>query len=51
MLAVVVANTTVMIFETYDAYIEQYKSFFLVSERIFLCIYMVECSLKLWVRD
>ena len=51
MLAVVVANTTVMIFETYDEYIEQYKSFFLVSERIFLCIYVVECSLKLWVGD
>ena len=51
MLAVVVANTTVMIFETYDEYMEQYRSFFLVSERIFLCIYIAECSLKIWVSD
>lgn len=49
MLAVVVSNTIVMIFETYDDYFQEYYRFFLIAERIYLCIYIVECCFKLWV--
>jgi hypothetical protein len=49
MLAVVVSNTIVMIFETYDSYYQKYNSFFLLSEKIYLCIYIIEFCLKLWV--
>jgi hypothetical protein len=49
MLAVIVSNTVVMIFETYDFYYQKYHSFFLLSERIYLCIYIIECCLKIWV--
>ena len=38
-----------MIFETYDKYYQKYNLFFLISEKIYLCIYIVECCLKLWV--
>ena len=50
MLAVVMSNTVVMIFETYDDYYKEYHSFFLISERIYLCLYIIECCLKLSVR-
>jgi hypothetical protein len=49
MLIVIVSNTFVMIFETYDFYYQKYNSFFLLTEKIYLCIYIIECSLKLWV--
>lgn len=49
MLVIIVSNTIVMIFETYDIYYQKYFSFFLLSERIYLCIYIIECCLKLWV--
>jgi hypothetical protein len=49
MLVVIVTNTVVMIFETYDFYYQKYNSFFLLSERIYLCIYIIECCLKIWV--
>ncbi len=49
MLIVVVSNTFVMIFETYDLHYHKYNSFFLLTEKIYLCIYIIECSLKLWV--
>ena len=51
MLAVVVSNTIVMIFETYDDYYQEHYRFFLIAERIYLCIYIVECCLKLWVGE
>ena len=51
MLAVVLCNTIVMIFETYDFYYHKYHSFFLLSEKIFLCIYMIEFCMKIWVGD
>ena len=49
MLAVVLSNTVVMIFETYDSFYDEHLSFFIVAERIYLTIYIVECGLKLWV--
>jgi hypothetical protein len=49
MLIVVISNTFVMIFETYDLQYQKYNSFFLITEKIYLCIYIIECSLKLWV--
>ncbi|CAF0806841.1 unnamed protein product [Adineta steineri] len=49
MLAVILSNTVVMIFETYDFYYQKYYSFFLLCERIYLCIYIIECCLKIWV--
>jgi hypothetical protein len=49
MLIVIVSNTFVMIFETYDLHYHKYNSFFLLTEKIYLCIYIIECSLKLWV--
>jgi len=49
MLIVVISNTFVMIFETYDLQYHKYNSFFLITEKIYLCIYIIECSLKLWV--
>ena len=49
MLVVIVSNTILMIFETYDNYYQKYHLFFLVSEKIYLCIYIIECCLKLWV--
>jgi hypothetical protein len=51
MLVVVVSNTILMIFETYDNYYQKYHSFFLVSEKIYLCIYITECCLKLSVDE
>ncbi len=47
MLIVIVSNTFVMIFETYDFYYQKYNSFFLLIEKIYLCIYLIECSLEL----
>ena len=49
MLAVVLSNTIVMIFETYDDIYQKYNSLFLLLEKIYLCIYIIECCLKLWV--
>ena len=49
MLIVIVSNTCVMIFETYDFYYQKYNAFFLLTEKIYLGIYIIECSLKLWV--
>jgi len=49
MLLVVLSNTCVMIFETYDYYYQTYNSFFLLIEKIYICIYILECCLKLWV--
>lgn len=49
MLVVIVTNTIVMIFETYEVYYQKYHSFFLLCERIYLCIYIIECCLKIWV--
>ena len=51
MLIVVIFNTLVMIFETYDYHYQKYNSFFLLTEKIFICIYIIECSLKLWVGE
>lgn len=51
MLAIIVSNTVIMILETYDSYYQKYDVFFLVSEKVYLCIYVVECCLKLWVRQ
>ena len=49
MLAVVLSNTIVMIFETYDTFYEEHHSLFIIAERIYLSIYVIECGLKLWV--
>ncbi|CAF0885093.1 unnamed protein product [Rotaria sordida] len=49
MLGVIVSNTIVMILETYDSYHQKYHSVFLLLEKIYLCIYTIECCFKLWV--
>lgn len=49
MLIVVVSNTFVMIFETYDLHYHKYNTFYLITEKIYLCIYIIEFLLKLWV--
>lgn len=49
MLIVIVSNTCVMIAETYDYYYQKYNFFFLLIEKVYLTIYIVECALKLWV--
>lgn len=51
MLIVVLSNTCVMIAETYDYYYHRYNTFFLLIEKIYLMIYIVECSLKFWVES
>lgn len=49
MLTVILTNTLVMILETYDSYRQKFYTFFLVSEKIYVCIYIIECGIKLWV--
>ena len=51
MLIVVLSNTIVMIFETYDSYYRKYQFYFLAFERIYLCLYTIEACLKLWVNN
>lgn len=49
MLVVIISNTCIMILETYDSYYKKYLTFFLVLEKIYLFIYIIECCLKLFV--
>ncbi|CAF3770550.1 unnamed protein product [Rotaria socialis] len=49
LVAVIISNTFLMILETYDSYYKKFHSFFLISEKIYLCIYIIECCFKLWV--
>ncbi|CAF2512139.1 unnamed protein product [Rotaria sp. Silwood2] len=51
MLSIIGSNTIVMILETYDSYYQKYHSFFLLLEKIYLCIYIIEFCFKLWVVD
>lgn len=50
MLIVVLSNTCVMIAETYDYYYQKYNTFFLLIEKIYLIVYIIEFLLKLWVK-
>ncbi|CAM4793631.1 unnamed protein product [Rotaria magnacalcarata] len=49
LVATIISNTFLMILETYDSYYKKFHSFFLISEKIYLCIYIIECCFKLWV--
>lgn len=49
MLFVVMSNTVIMIFETYELHYQQYYTFYRIGEKIYLCIYIIEFLLKFWV--